>query len=124
MSSLFTSNLLIRQITSIFQRWSQESDREKPEAECSRLPLPWKETSGMELFPANNIMYMLVMYGGESWTITKAEDQRIDAFKLWCWRRLLIVPWTARGSNQSILKEINPEYSLVRLMLKLNTLGT
>ena len=60
-----------------------------------------------------------VMYGSESWTIKKAEDQRIDALKLWCWRRLLRVPWTARRSNQSILKEINPEYLLEGLMLKL-----
>ena len=59
------------------------------------------------------------MYGCESWTVKKAEYQRIDAFKLWCWRRLLRVPWTARRSNQSILKEINPEYSLEGLMLKL-----
>ena len=59
------------------------------------------------------------MCGCESWTIKKAEHQRIDAFKLWCWRRLLRVPWTARRSNQSILKEINPEYSLEGLMLKL-----
>ena len=60
-----------------------------------------------------------VMYGYESWIIKKAECQRTDAFKLWCWRRLLRVPWTARRSNQSILKEINLEYSLERLMLKL-----
>ena len=59
------------------------------------------------------------MYGCESWTIKKAEYGRIDAFELWCWRRLLRVPWTARRSNQSILKEINPEYSLEGLMLKL-----
>ena len=59
------------------------------------------------------------MYGCESWTIKKAERRRIDAFELWCWRRLLRVPWTARRSNQSILKEINPEYSLEGLMLKL-----
>ena len=59
-----------------------------------------------------------VMYGCESWTIKKAEHRRIDAFELWCWRRLLRVPWTARRSNQSILKEISPEYSLERLMLK------
>ena len=59
------------------------------------------------------------MYGCESWTIKKAEHQRIDAFELWCWRRLLRVPWTARRSNQSILKEISPEYSLEGLMLKL-----
>ena len=61
----------------------------------------------------------VVTYGYESWTIMKAEHQRIDAFKLWCWRRLLRVPWRARRSNQSILKEINPEYSLEGLMLKL-----
>ena len=59
------------------------------------------------------------MYGCESWTIKKAEHQRIDDFELWCWRRLLRVPWTARRSNQSILKEISPEYSLEGLMLKL-----
>ena len=61
----------------------------------------------------------VVMYGCESWTIKKAEHQRIDAFELWCWRTLLRVPWTARRSNQSILKEIGPEYSLEGLMLKL-----
>ena len=60
-----------------------------------------------------------VMYGYESWTIKKAEHQRIDAFELWCWRRLLRIPWTARRSNQSILKEISPEYSLEALMLRL-----
>ena len=59
------------------------------------------------------------MYGCQSWTIKKAEHRRIDAFELWCWRRLLRVPWTAKRSNQSILKEICPEYSLERLMLKL-----
>ena len=61
----------------------------------------------------------VVMYGRESWTVKKAEGQRINAFELWCWRRLLRVPWTARRSNQSILKEVSPEYSLERLMLKL-----
>ena len=65
------------------------------------------------------IVFQVVMYGYESWTIKKAECQRIDAFELWCWRRLLRVPWTARRSNQSILKEINPEYSLEGLILKL-----
>ena len=65
------------------------------------------------------MVFPLVMYGCENWTIKKAEHQRIDAFKLWCWRRLLIVPWTARRSNQSILKEISLEYSLEELMLKL-----
>ena len=61
----------------------------------------------------------MVMYGCENWTVKKAEHRRIDAFQLWCWRRLLRVPWTARRSNQSILKEISPEYSLEGLMLKL-----
>ena len=65
------------------------------------------------------IVFLVVMYGCESWTIKKAEHQQIDAFELWCWRRLLRVPWTARRSNQSILKEISPEYSLEALMLKL-----
>ena len=63
------------------------------------------------------MVFPVVMYGWESWTIKKAEYQRIDAFELWCWRRLLRVPWTARRSNQSILKEISPEYSLEGLML-------
>ena len=65
------------------------------------------------------MIFQVVMYGCESWTIKKAECQRIDAFELWCWRRLLRVPWIARRSNQSILKEISPEYSLKGLMLKL-----
>ena len=65
------------------------------------------------------MVFPVVMYGCESWTIKKAECQRIDVFELWCWRRLLRVPWTARRSNQSILKEISPEYSLEGLMLKL-----
>ena len=65
------------------------------------------------------MVFPLVMYGCENWTIKKAECQRIDAFEVWCWRRLLRVPWTARRSNQSILKEINPEYSLEGLMLNL-----
>ena len=64
-------------------------------------------------------VFPVVMYGCESWTIKKAEHQRIDAFELWYWRRLLSVPWTARRSNQSIIKEISPEYSLEALMLKL-----
>ena len=64
------------------------------------------------------LIFPVVMYGCESWTIKKAECQRIDAFKLWCWRRFLRAPWTARRSNQSILKEITPEYSLEGLMLK------
>ena len=65
------------------------------------------------------VVFPVVMYGCESWTVKKAEHQRTDAFELWCWRRLLRVPWTARRSNQCILKEISPEYSLEGLMLKL-----
>ena len=65
------------------------------------------------------MVFPVVMYGCESWTVKKPECRRIDAFELWCWRRLLRVPWTARRSNQSILKEISPEYSLEGLMLKL-----
>ena len=67
----------------------------------------------------NAIFFPVVMYGCESWTLKKAEHRRIDAFEVWFWRRLLRVPWTARRSNQSILKEISPEYSLEGLMLKL-----
>ena len=65
------------------------------------------------------MVFPVVMYGCESWAIKKAEHQRIDAFELWCWRRLLRIPWTARRSNQSTLKEISPEYSLEGLILKL-----
>ena len=65
------------------------------------------------------LVFLVVMYGCESWTIKKAEHRRIDVFELWCWRRLLRVPWTARRSNLSVLKEISPEYSLEGLILKL-----
>ena len=68
---------------------------------------------------AKAMVFPVVMYRCESWTVKKPECQRIDAFELWCWRRLLKVSWTARGSNQSILREIHPEYSLEGLMLKL-----
>ena len=82
-----------------------------------------KTQHGVHLVKA--MVFPVVMYGCESWTIKKAERQRIDAFELWCWRRLLRVPWAARRSNQSILKEISPEYSLERqmLMLKLQYFG-
>ena len=69
--------------------------------------------------PVKAMVFLVIMYGCESWTVKKAEHRRIDAFELWCWRRLLKVPWTARRSNQSILKEISPENSLEGLMLKL-----
>ena len=70
-------------------------------------------------FKVKAMVFPVVMYGCESWTIKKAEHQRTDAFELWCWRRFLRISWTARKSNQSILKEINPEYSLEGLLLKL-----
>ena len=75
-------------------------------------------TSPIKVHLAKAMVFPVVMYGCESWTVKKAEPQRIDAFELWCWRRLLRVPWTARRSNQSILK-ISPEYSLEGLTLKL-----
>ena len=81
--------------------------------QCSVSNLPTK----VRLVKA--VVFPVVMYGCESWIIKKAESQRTDAFELWCWRRLLRVPWIARRSNQSILKEISPEYSLEGLMLKL-----
>ena len=93
---------------------------------------PWKEvmtnldsilkskdiTLPTKVHPVKAMIFPVVMFGCESWTIKKAEHQRIDAFELWCWRRLLRVPWTARRSNQSILEEICPGYSLEELMLK------
>ena len=81
-------------------------------------------TSPTKVHLVKVMVFSVVMYGYESWTIKKAESRRIDAFELWCWRRLLRVPWTARRSNQSVLKKINPEYSLEGLILKLNTLAT
>ena len=72
-----------------------------------------------KVHPVKAMVFPVVMYGYESWTIKKAECQKIDAFELWCWRRLLRVPWTGRRSNQSILKELSPEYSLQGLMSKL-----
>ena len=74
-----------------------------------------------KVHPVKAMVFPVVMYGCESWTIKKADRQRIDAFELWCWRRLLRVPWNARRSNQSILKEISAQYSLEVLMLKPNS---
>ena len=76
-------------------------------------------TLSIKIYLVKAMVFPVVMYGCESWTVKKAEHQRIDAFELWCWRRLLRVPWTARRSNQSILKEISPGCSLEGLMLKL-----
>ena len=93
--------------------WKKSSDKPRQHIKSRDITLLTK----VHLVKA--MVFPVVMYGCESWTIKRAEHQRIDAFKLWCWRRLLRVPWTARRSNQSILKEINPEYSLEGLMLKL-----
>ena len=86
-------------------------------ARASTAPLYIMELWEVHIVKA--MVFPVVMYRCESWTIKKAERQRINVFELWCWRRLLRVPWAARRSNHSILKEINPEYSLERLMLKL-----
>ena len=82
----------------------------------------WDITLLTKVHEVKAMVFPVVMYGCESWTIKKGEHQNIDAFKLWCWRRLLRVPWTARRSNQSILKEISPKYSLEGLILKLKLL--
>ena len=76
-------------------------------------------TLSIKVHLIKDMVFPVVMYGCDSWTVKKAEHRRFDAFELWCWRRLLRVPWNARRSNQSILKEISPEYSLEGLMLKL-----
>ena len=93
--------------------WKKSYDQPRQHLKSRDITLPTK----IHLVKA--MVFPVVMYACESWTIKKAEHQRIDAFELWCWRRLLRVPWTARRSNQSILKEISPEYSLEGLMLKL-----
>ena len=89
--------------------------------------IPWTESYDQPRQHVHLVKAMVipvVMYGRKSWTIKKAEHRRIDAFELWCWKRLLRVPWTARRSNQFILKEISPEYSLEGLMMKLQYLAT
>ena len=93
--------------------WKKSYDKPTKRIKKQRYYFPNKSPSSKAM------VFPVVMYGWEIWVIKKAEHQRIDAFELWCWRRLLRVPWTARRSNQSILKEINPEYSLEGLMLKL-----
>ena len=99
-------------------------------AKHSHCSWPWTcAISSWPLVPAKvclvkAMVFPVVTYGCESWTIKKAERQRIDTFELWCWRRLLRVPWTARRSNQSILKETSPKHSLEGLMLKLKPLAT
>ena len=110
----------------LYPTWNPKGFSVFPNAAFS--PFPRRETvaprnrsavPGEIVHLVKAIVFPVVMCGCESWTVKKAECQRIDAWELWCWRRLLRVPWTARGSNQSILKEINPEYSLTGLMLKL-----
>ena len=93
--------------------WKKSSDKHR---QCIKKQGPYLPT---KVHIVKDTVFPAVMYRHESWTIKKTECQRIDAFELWCWRRLLRVPWTARRSNQPILKEINPEYSLEGLMLKL-----
>ena len=93
--------------------WKKSYDKPKQYTEKQRHYFANKDLS------SQSYGFSVVMYGCESWTIKKAERRRIGAFELWCWRRLLRVPWTARRSNQSILKEIGPEYSLEGLMVKL-----
>ena len=93
--------------------WKKSYDQSKQHIKKQRHYFANKVSSSQAM------VFPVVMYGCESWTIKKAEHQRTDALELWCWRRLLRVPWTTRRSNQSILKEISPEYSLEGLMLKL-----
>ena len=93
--------------------WKKSYDQARQSIKKQRHYLPTK------VHLVKVMVFPTVMYGCESWTIKKAEHRRTDPFKLWCWRRLFRVPWTARRSNQSIVKEINPEYSLEGLMLKL-----
>ena len=93
--------------------WKKSYDQPRQYIKKQRHYLPTK------VCLVKAMVFPVVMYGCESWTIKKAEHQRIDAYELWCWRRLLRVPWTARGSNYSILKEISPEHSLEAQMLKL-----
>ena len=93
--------------------WTKNYDQPRQHIKKQRHYFPTK------VYLVKAMVFPVDMYGCESWTIKKAEHWWIDAFELWCWRRLLRVPWTARRSNQSILKEINPEYSLQGLMLKL-----
>ena len=93
--------------------WKESYDQHRQHIKKQDITLPTK----VHLVKA--MVFPVVIYGYESWTIKKAEHRRTDAFELWCWRRLLRVPWTARRSNQSILKEISPEYSLEGLMLNL-----
>ena len=107
---------LLQMVTAVMKlkdACSLEKSYDQPRQQSREITLPTK------ICLVKAMVFPIVMYGCESWTIKKAEYQSIDAFELWCWRRLLRVPWTGRKSNQSILKEISSEYSLEGLMLKL-----
>ena len=97
--------------------WKESYDKPRQNIKKQRYRFANKDITKVRVVKA--MVFPVVMCGCESWTIKKAERQRLDAFELWCWRRLLRVPWTARRSNQSILKEISPYYSLEGLVLKL-----
>ncbi|XDA71805.1 hypothetical protein R6Z07M_002081 [Ovis aries] len=106
----------------MFAPWNKSYDQPRQHIKKQRHYFSQKNrdiTFPTKVHLVKAMVFPVVMYGCESWTVKKAECRRIDAFELWCWRRLLRVPWTARRSNQSILKEVNPEYSLEGLMLKL-----
>ena len=100
--------------------WQESDDKSRQYVEKQRH---YSANKGPYRSFIKTMVFPVVTYSSESWTVKKEEHQRIDAFKLWGWRRLLKVPWTARRSNQPILMEINPEYSLERLMLKLQYFG-
>ena len=99
--------------------YSLKKSHDKPRQRIKKQRYHFADKVGL----VKAMVFPVVMHGCESWTVKKAERQGIDAFELWCWKRLLRVPWTAKRSNQSILKEINPEYSLQGLMLKLQYFG-
>ena len=101
----------------MFAPWKKNYDKHRQHIKSRDITLRTK------VHLVKSIVFPVVLYACESWTIQKAECQRIDVFELWCWRRLLRIPWTTRRSNQSILKEINPEYSLEGLKLKLQYFG-
>ena len=107
----------IKKKKKILPPWKKSYDKPRQHIKSRDITLPTK------VCLVKAIVFPVVMYGCESWIIKKSEHQRIDVFELLCWRRLLRVPWTARRSNQSILKEINPEYSLEGLLLKLQYFG-
>ena len=113
------------ELKSLLMKVKEESEKiglklniQKTNIMASDPIISW-EIDGETVETVSDFIFPMVMYGCESWTVKKAEHRRINAFDLWCWRRLLRVPWTARRSNQSSLKEISPEYSLEGLMLKL-----